>query len=484
MKFIKKNKKKENKSPKKEKWFLKKNRYTLRQLLFCAVIAGVVLTGVYMAKTWCGNYFRAGIHISLVYPEIADGKYPDGKRFSQYDLISEERISEALEKLSAQGIYSDYTVEDIKENLRVYNYLVNPVQAKVEDARSMGEDFTYCSNEYLIYFSQPMKLNFSSLGTVFGLFRPNNSQEFMQALIESNESAITVNHDGDAQAFLTLADVEEVREYDFEETVDLYELKIGQIIDYLNNKKNESNAFVSKTTGMSFGDVITSYEMLRDSDLHQISSFVGSSYLTDNVSMLINKKKTMIEDNNIDYNKALDYLYINNYAMVAYDHTFTENLIVVAANESDGLYQARPKTAYDTVVQQKIEAETKTNEFLVANQQLQRDIDNYSMVVVSEDYTRLCQKADEMIGTFTRKYKEITEKANKTVNDYNLEVNKGYFQVNPVSSGILSADIIKGAIGAFILGAVLGALFSFVRKSLHDRSEEKRKKAIIKSLSD
>lgn len=476
-------KKREYRFEKKGKKFFKKNKYSIKAMVISALIFGIIFSMLYGIKTIYQNNFKAGVHVSFVYPEIGDGKYPDGKRFSQYDMISDEKIEEALERAAKEGFYEDYTVEDVKENVKVYNYLVNPVQSKVDNVRSSGEDFTYCSNEYILYFRQPFKMNMS-IGSLFGMIRPNDAKNFVQILVEVNQDAMTVDHTGNSKAFRTLAEVEKIKKYDYEEFVDLYTLKIGQVIDYLSSKKAVSNAFKSKTTEMTFADVITSYEMLRDAELHQIASFVGSSHLTNDVNMLINKKKTMIEDNDIAFNKAWDYLSVNDYAMVTYDHTFTENLIVVAANENNGLYQARPKTAYDTVVQQRIEAETNATKYYVENEYLQKDIDNYSLVVVSEDYTRLCEKAEEMIDSFKKKYDEITEIANKTVNDYNMEDNNGYFQINPVKSGDLSSDIIKKFMLAFIIGATAGILVAFGRKSLRDKWEKKRKKAIIKSLSD
>ena len=60
-----------------------------------------------------------------------------------------------------------------------------------------------------------------------------------------------------------------------------------------------------------------------------------------------NRNHVLIENDTLSMLKQQDEALLSKTAMEEYDHTFTENIIIVSENEENGLYQARPKTGYD-----------------------------------------------------------------------------------------------------------------------------------------
>ena len=114
-----------------------------------------MLSFAYFCKYAYVEYAVSRAHIILNYPEIAESKYPDGSRFTYYDLICDENLEDALEIMRNKGKYENFTVDDIRDNFYIYSYLNSSAGASVTTARSEGNDFSYVANEYRVTFIQP-----------------------------------------------------------------------------------------------------------------------------------------------------------------------------------------------------------------------------------------------------------------------------------------------------------------------------------------
>ena len=102
---------------------------------------------------------------------------------------------------------------------------------------------------------------------------------------------------------------------------------------------------MSDTTGLSFDDLIIAYQSLKDVQISRLDKFASSGKVTRSLDELINQFEVDIENQNLVEKKKLDESSLAKSAMLEYDHTFSENIIIVSVNEENGLYQARPKTA-------------------------------------------------------------------------------------------------------------------------------------------
>ena len=90
-----------------------------RLTLCLAVIAGLICSMLYVGVNYYNSYTTSWASVSIVYPKIANGTYPDGSRFTLYSLANEENVSAVLDQMHAEGKYRDFDTEDMMRGIRV-----------------------------------------------------------------------------------------------------------------------------------------------------------------------------------------------------------------------------------------------------------------------------------------------------------------------------------------------------------------------------
>ena len=458
-----------------------KGRVTgFKKLIIVMAVFGVLASLAYFVKFAYVEYAVSRAHIILNYPEIAESKYPDGSRFTYYDFICDENLSAALDVMKKQGKYKNFTVDDIRDNFYIYSYLSSSAGASVSTQRSEGNDFSYVANEYRITFVQPHDYTDLNLKNI--IFQPDLSGEFLEALIEVNRKKIAEKLGG-MNGFKTLTATIEETGYDYSEEVSIYKTKINSIISYLKQLEKKHPEFVSEEYSMSINDLRGRYSFLISDSLDGINNFVESSGISKDVSLASNKIKVNIENNRLKYNKEGSRAYVNDFAMCNYDQTFTENLINVIQNKDYGLYQARPKTAFDSVVDAKHSADENVAEYGTKIYVFEKELSIYQNVMMTpEEHNRLTLKCEELLNKFRNDYKKLTYIASEVVAEYYNRTNENYLVSKVTPRGLISkAFIIKLGI-AFAIGAMLAFVVVVFCISSADRHKLKRKKKLIKRI--
>lgn len=444
------------------------------------VCVGGILALLVLARGIYSSAYYDAVHFSFVYPGIENGQYPDGERFMMYDFLDNDVVSDALSEMHKKGWYIDVTLSDVQQNLSVHTYLTNPVQGKVESSIASGKDFSYYSNEYVIGFSQPNHIRLREVGSFFGIFQPDRSREFLNELMRSYIKHFTTNHTDSGQAFMNLTESLNEDHYDYTDITDFYTMKVQACLDYLIEKDAEGKAYVAKSTGLSFKDLVTSYQTLMDTDLHNLRSYVKSSRLSRDMWQLINRYNVITERYTLSRLKKLDEAAINKTAMLEYDHTFTENIIIVSENEENGLYQARPKTGYDTVTQQTLSASTEAASDEENINETTRELGEYLAASENtEEYYRMFTVANQMVEDFSVKYESLREKAVATIDEYLQYVNGNYLKTSADHPGLISVNLLIKTGIMFLAGAFLVLLLIFAgefAKSYHIRPRTKKGK--------
>ena len=466
-------KNRDNRSP----WekYVKKTVYRAQTRSLRKVVALALIVGLLVALVqggWAAYNSRAASYaqLSVVYPEIADGKYPDGSRFSAYDMISRERIQEALDKLQADGKYTDYTAEEIAEQFDIHAYTTGSVAEDVSTLRSEGNNYSYFANEYRLTFTQPGK------GVDY-------STEFLDALMQVNLERVQTSFGG-KESFTAMTQISDLSNLDYVEQVSTYHTRISIALQYLKSLNSKAGGFVSETTGKTLMELISCYEMLRNERLSQIQNFIEVSGLTKNRETLLNKLNVRLEEMQVSNNKFNDEAEINSYAAENYDQTFTENLIVVSTSNRAGLYQARPKTAYDTVINQYNTAVESAVNSQVKIDDLKRKIDLYGAVSVEEaEYTRLTEKCEQMIETVSTEYEALNKVAADTLDDYLADINESYISYKVEKCALFSMEMLANAALWGLAAAVLVFVIYAVCTAISDFGKACIKKCKLRRLN-
>lgn len=458
-----------------------KGRVTrFKRLIVLMIVFGIIAAAAYFCKYAYVEYAVSRAHITLNYPEIAESKYPDGSRFTYYDFISDENLEEALEIMHGKGKYTNFTVDDIRDNFYIYSYLNGSAGASVTTARSEGNDFSYVANEYKITFVQPHDYKSEDFRTK--ILGEDLSGEFLEALVEVNKKKMSQTHGGIDGFRLITASVD-TGNYDYSEEVNIYKTKINNIISYLKLLDKQQPDFVSAKTGLTLNDIKGKYSFLISNALDGINNFVESSGISKDLEQTTNKINVNIENNRLKYNKSSSKVEINDYATQNYDQTFTENLINVIQNKQYGLYQARPKTAFDTVSRQKYEAYESVSEYETKIHIFENELDIYANIITTpEEHTRLTEKCENLIAAFKNEYAALTEISNEVIEEYFNSTNENYITAKITHKGLINKTaIVKSGI-AFGVGALLAFVIGVMSTSVADKRKVTKKKMLIDAI--
>lgn len=451
----------------------------IKSILSFMIIGGILLSGAYFCRFAYMEYAVSDAHIVMTYPEIASSGYPDGSRFAYYDFISDEKLQAALDIMKAKGKYENFTVEDVKEKFFVYSYLDGSAISEVSINRSEGNDFSYVANEYDITFVQPH--DYKNKNYFARFFAPDYSSDFLKALVRVNREYISENKGG-LKGFEILTKVDNFN-YDYDEQISVYKTKINAIVAYLSSVEKESPDFSSAKYNLTIKDLKGKYKLLITNKLDSIDNFVDSSSISKNVEVASNKTNVNIETTTLKHDKANDRLLINDYAVTNYDHTFTENLINVVRDDKQGLYQARPKTAFDTVVDQKNGETELVAEFQTEINVLNEELRRFAAVSSEEsENKRLSQKAETLLNDMEREYSELTAVSKEVVAEYLNEINKYYITAKIKKDSIISKRLLIKLVIMFAGGAFAVFVFCIWLSVLADERELRRKKKMIEEI--
>lgn len=466
------------------KHLLQKTSYSLmaknwRNTLLLAAAIGLLCSLVYIARNYYENYTSAWASISIVYPEIANGTYPDGSRFTLYSLANEDNVSAVLEQMQAEGKYTSFTSEDLMRGIRASAIVDSGVKETVTSMQSEGNNYSYFASEYELYFTQPRdKQNF----ILAQLFEENHSAEFLTRLIQLDKEQLQQIYGGLA-SFQSILNAQPPEQLDYPEWIVYYSSSTRVIKNYLLSLNRSAGNYHAPGTGKSVSDLINLFNTMGGERLDEIDNYIQNSGLAVDRESLINKLTVQIENETLKYSKALDKAEINGYAKDEYDHTFTENLIIVATSEDYGLYQARPKTVFDTVVNQYNDALISSIEYAASIKDMKDDLALYqSADEDSADYRRMDRKCRELIEAYEADYAALCATAQMTVEQYLEYHNNDYMDAFVKESHVFGLGFLIKAGAMFAVGGLVVIMGSVILSPLRDALSIERRRRQMRRI--
>ena len=459
-------------------WKFKRTGYSLiannwRSTLLFALLFGLLCSALFTGYHYYGGYTAASAVVSVVYPEIADGIYPDGSRFTMYSFADEETVSAVLEEMQAEGKYASFTAEDLMQGISVTAIMDSTVGETVTSMQSEGNDYSYYSSEDQVSFTQPrVGERFSPMQ----FLEANHSVEFLQRLIAYKQAEISRLYGG-YTGFERLTSANVPASLDYDEWVTSFDANNRAIRSFLRNVNQTAGDFHSAATGKTVSDLIGLYTTMGEERLDEISNYIKNSGLTKDRESFLNKLNIQIENTTLQYNKAVNEASINSYAMNAYDHTFTENLLIVATSDDTGLYQARPKTVFDTVVDQYNDANNRSIEYASELRDMQEDLAIYQQIdEASAEYQRIVARCNELIAAYEADYQSLCEMARSTLADYLVFRNNDYLDYKVQTDRLFTPVFVLRIAVVFVVGALVVVMLRVVLTPLSDLRELKRRR--------
>lgn len=441
-------------------------------------IAAVICMLLFYIYGFLNTFYSSSMVVSFIYPSSEKGQYPDSTRLNIYDFLSDEVLENAVDLYNEEK-GTQLESSDIKKHIVVDEYVSPMLQEKVQSARSSGEDYFYFANEFTITCGMMSKADAFDFVHLFGLI-PNIDSKLMAEKLYESYSDFFMNSHTEMNIIPRLATEIDYSNYDYLETASVFENKINMYIDYLEAKNSENGSFVSKTTGMTFNDLIVELKNLKNLKVENLKGFISASKIAKDTEAYINMLRAENENLELQYQKTLGEAEISRAAMNAYDHTFEENIVITGMNDEIGLYQARPKTAYDAITKRALKYGVQATSLLKDIEENNRLIQMYSTAQITPEETqRLHGVIDSMIKEIELSCGTLTDNANKTVEDFLNEKSSDYLRRSVNSKSYISLSIIIRCLIVLIFAAaaaVAGCLFYDVFK--------KQYSAVIRNINE
>lgn len=414
--------------------------------------------------------------ISFIYPNSEKGQYPDGTRLNIYDIASERVLASAVYEYNKAVGYEDLTISEAQRIISVTEYVPPSLQEKIETARSSGQDYSYFANEFYVKCVALNKFDISDYRHLFGILPKVNNKVFAEKLYSSYKSYLMTEH-AEMNIIPRMAANINYEAYDYLEIANVFENSINMNVKYLEAKNSQNGSFVSSKTGATFNDLISEMQSFQNLQIQNFKAFISSSKLAKNPAEYVNKLRAENESYRLEYNRLQGESDVAKRAMDQYDHTFEENIIVTGIDEEHGLYQSRPKTAYDTVTKRALDKGVEAKNILKDMEENERLIWIYSSTNLSpEESTRLSKVADSMVEEIKVLNNSLFEKANNTVEDFLSQKSSDYARLKMRGKSFLTVGLLVNSIIVFVFGVII-ALILAVSKDLWNKNKKRRQRA-------
>lgn len=436
-------------------------KYIWRKRKFIAIVSVLAMFIYYGINCFYIFYSESGT-LSFIYPDSENGRYPDGTRFNIYDLMSETVLKGTVDIYNERTGNEPITLSDIESAIVIDEIVPYGMHTKVQEARNSGQDYSYFANEYKISISPVRGVYKRSSKNLFGILPDVDNKMLMESLYKSYTAYFMDSH-AEMNIIPKITQTMSYDGYDYIEIANVYEARVDMYITYLESKIRENGAYRSDVTGKSFNDLVAEFKNLRDIKVKNLKSFVSSSKLAKNPSEFINKLKVQNESYSLYYNKLADEAASARIAMDAYDHTYEENIIITGQNEEVGLYQAKPKTAYDTITKRALDVGVSAQAVLQDMQENERLINEYTNTFMSEDaQKRLANAADIIVAEIENESNRLVELADATVSDYLDSRCSDYMRFSESGKSYLSLNLIIKTVMVFIFGIFAAIIYIFL----------------------
>ncbi len=290
--------------------------------LLCWLLALCTVFGIF-------NYFRsanqASVNISFNYSEASLGLNPNQTRFNAYEIVSDEVLERAIERVGLQGLL---TPEELSGCI------------------FLSPDGTGSSNAEYISTNYYVSLN--TRGLDLGNRKPIDllqsiCQSYREIFLESycdNQSVLKekLELSTGCEPYLRLSELEE---------------RTAQLNRYLNARLKENKSYVDDANPDSNTNNYTTLgkkiNNLMDYDLPNAMAYVIEGGVARNPAMLtsILEYKNKIDD--ISLRKEMAYYDADKNGIAVYEKSMTSVVMIPTTDENSEYYMSRTKTAMDTM---------------------------------------------------------------------------------------------------------------------------------------
>ena len=400
--------------------------------------------------------------ISFNFKGIEEGLSPDGETFNIGEVTNKKVLEETISQLSlrVKGIDS----ETLRRNINIQGIVPEDVIKRITLINKMAEkdvtqlekisDMTYFPSQYRIDLKIDKNMELDK----------EQAEQVLLSLINNYKKYFMEKYN-DREILSTAINTVDLNRYDYSEYIMLVNSQLGIAKTYLETKQEEAPDFRSKTTGVSFEDLVAQVDLMQNVEINNVQAIINTFVVTKNkervFSIYENKIKSLTREMQEQTQRAT--------SLRQAAANYKKDAMLILGNEGidNAMEVTKSSKAYDQFIVDAVEAEKAAN-------LLKYDIDHYTDLfkkISQPDESKgnmniapYVKKVEEDITYIAEKVKALVENINTTVDEYyTVEVFKNSVKMDvPTMYSSSFMELVKKGSMTVAIAAVLGMMLGVV----------------------
>ena len=281
---------------------------------------------------------------------VSKGQNPDGTAFDIYEILSDEVLTAASEKLNG-GIHAD----DLKRHLSVSDALTSETNQQLQQSIRDGEYEN-------VYFPTSYRLTYTIVTDEISLDGiTQRVQEYLAGLagpdMDTILQAVAQSYqDFYAKSYLAYdamfeIDWERIDAMDYYNRAEAIRTETMRIFRFLQDKVNENPAAGASSVNLTYGDLCNDLWQLISVDIENHQAYIIQNNITTSRDELLRQFRYMEEIHKEEKERRTEEYLILSEAVDMYDSTTTKVVFIPALDQDDSFYMNRTKVGLDYLVE-------------------------------------------------------------------------------------------------------------------------------------
>lgn len=397
--------------------------YSLICLIIIAVVAAVYVIAI--------NSNSAYTTVSASFSEIADGHNPDGSPFEIYEVLSDEVLKSACDKLD-----NKVDPETLKKHISVTGITTDGTFSTIRQKVLDGNDtYSYFPSRYTITYSivsDSIAADgvFASIAAVFKQLAMPSKTKILQCVADSYKEYYENNYVLTSEVFDI--DWSKTKSLDYFNRASEINNILNRISRYLGKRYDEDVEFVSKD-GVSFGDLKDEAAGIMQNDIESYKSFVIQNGITSDRDKLLKQFRYVLNTNNDQAVRSRGEYAIMLDGISIYDPSVTKVVFIPALDSENVFYMNRTKIGIDYLTEDASKANLAGDEAENNAHYYEYLISQFGNVTNSEDW--ILKAADKRCEEIISKVNDFCERAVAVNDEYISSVSYEGVEISSISYG-------------------------------------------------
>ena len=376
-----------------------------------------ILLVVFLISSICiisQSFNSASINISAHFSSVTEGKNPDGSPFDINEVLSDEVLERASEKLGGK-----VDVKTLRKHLSISDNTssvdLSGLKQKIVDGNT---DYSYYPNVYTLTYSivsDDIKRDgiFSSVDAVFKQIVMPDKKKILNCVAESYSEYYAERYiAGNVAMQVDWANTDSL---DYYNKATETKAMAGKISRFIQSKYDKNPKFVSDS-GLGYGELYTEIEQIISIDVENYMSFIIQNGLTTDKDALIRQfafMENLYNETNIRHMSAYE---ITKEAIDFYDANTTRVVFIPALDEERTFYMNRTKVGIDYLVEKASYEKGAADEAL-------HNAERYKYL--TESFSKAKPTSKEVYAAADKMYADVKDKINTFITNAEDIINEG-----------------------------------------------------------